>query len=273
MFDKIPPGTELVDPESYARLEPIIFEKNWERTSKVSLEIYFPPAGDQGKQGSCSAWAAGYALRTYHMASMNSGWNKNIPEYQFSPSYIYNQLNNDPTCEDGISILDTLKLLKEEGIVTMKDFPFEPNCKKKPSNNLKRIAKEFKIKWYGTTMPKIQRPEDLSDAEINGFKLSLQNNQPPLIIVRSYTCMNLFKKINGVVKNVYDINILNAGKDADIHELKKPYHAMVVTGYDDDRGAFRVFSSWGRDWGENGYIWIKYDVFGAIVYQSYVIKG
>jgi len=35
-------------------------------------------------------------------------------------------------------------------------------------------------------------------------------------------------------------------------------HAMVITGYDDKRRAFRVFNSWGPFWGENGFGWVGY---------------
>jgi hypothetical protein len=51
-------------------------------------------------------------------------------------------------------------------------------------------------------------------------------------------------------------------------------HAMVVVGYDDHKfpnpknpadqqGAFKLMNSWGRNWGENGFIWIRYADFAA----------
>ncbi|HWN11656.1 MAG TPA: C1 family peptidase [Pyrinomonadaceae bacterium] len=35
-------------------------------------------------------------------------------------------------------------------------------------------------------------------------------------------------------------------------------HAVMIVGWDDDRGAWRIRNSWGRDWGEDGAAWIKY---------------
>jgi C1A family cysteine protease len=36
-------------------------------------------------------------------------------------------------------------------------------------------------------------------------------------------------------------------------------HAVVVVGWDDKRGAWLMRNSWGTWWGEDGYMWIKYD--------------
>lgn len=36
-------------------------------------------------------------------------------------------------------------------------------------------------------------------------------------------------------------------------------HAVVIVGWDDAKGAWRVRNSWGTGWGENGYAWVKYN--------------
>lgn len=35
-------------------------------------------------------------------------------------------------------------------------------------------------------------------------------------------------------------------------------HAVIVVGWDDDKGAWLIKNSWGTGWGESGYMWIKY---------------
>lgn len=35
-------------------------------------------------------------------------------------------------------------------------------------------------------------------------------------------------------------------------------HAVVIVGWDDAKGAWRVRNSWGTGWGESGYAWVKY---------------
>ena len=43
--------------------------------------------------------------------------------------------------------------------------------------------------------------------------------------------------------------------------MQHAYHAMIVSGYDDNKKAFRVRNSWGNDWGDNGSIWVDYNFF------------
>lgn len=37
-----------------------------------------------------------------------------------------------------------------------------------------------------------------------------------------------------------------------------PNHMVLIVGWDDARGAWRIRNSWGSDWGENGEAWIPY---------------
>lgn len=36
-------------------------------------------------------------------------------------------------------------------------------------------------------------------------------------------------------------------------------HAIMIVGWDDSKGAWRIKNSWGTGWGENGYAWVKYN--------------
>jgi C1A family cysteine protease len=39
-----------------------------------------------------------------------------------------------------------------------------------------------------------------------------------------------------------------------------PNHAILLVGWDDSKGAWRLKNSWGTSWGESGLMWIKYGV-------------
>lgn len=54
----------------------------------------FPPPGNQGQQGSCSAWAVGYALKSGQEIK-NRGWSRTATSHLFSPAYIFNQIPNN----------------------------------------------------------------------------------------------------------------------------------------------------------------------------------
>ena len=47
---------------------------------------------------------------------------------------------------------------------------------------------------------------------------------------------------------------------------------MCVVGYDDFKygGAFEVMNSWGEEFGDDGFIWIKYSDFYKLVQEAYV---
>ncbi len=46
-------------------------------------------------------------------------------------------------------------------------------------------------------------------------------------------------------------------------------HALAIVGWDDARKAWHVRNSWGPEWGEDGYIWIKYGSNGIGAYGAW----
>ncbi len=49
-------------------------------------------------------------------------------------------------------------------------------------------------------------------------------------------------------------------------------HAIIITGWDDEKQAWRIKNSWGTEWGESGYMWIAYNC-QKIGYGACVITG
>src|SRR5262249_22391836 len=94
-------GAQNVDPKEYASYPRGFYYgdllgapgENPTLASSVDLSKDFPLPGNQGQQYSCVGWALGYAIKTYQ-ERVELGWSLEAPEHQFSPAYIYNQLNN-----------------------------------------------------------------------------------------------------------------------------------------------------------------------------------
>ncbi len=51
-------------------------------------------------------------------------------------------------------------------------------------------------------------------------------------------------------------------------------HAMCVVGYDDKKygGSFLIMNSWGQEWGNNGFAWVRYGDFQTFVREAYGVN-
>jgi hypothetical protein len=51
-------------------------------------------------------------------------------------------------------------------------------------------------------------------------------------------------------------------------------HAMCVCGYDDKKygGSFLLMNSWGKEWGNNGFAWVRYGDFKDFVREAYGLE-
>ena len=79
-----------------------------ELPASYDMSDKMPPVGNQGIQNSCVAWAVAYALKSYQ-EKVELG-----QQYLFSPSYIYNQINNGINAPTYVT--DALNLLSDQGV-------------------------------------------------------------------------------------------------------------------------------------------------------------
>jgi len=206
-----------------------------------SLKEYSPVPGYQGASGTCAAWSAVYGGKTILEAVKNRWSTKEISENRFSPSFVYNQVRKSNGCNEGVSLINVLDFLKENGVVKYADFGFE--CDREVNPAEKDIAKSFKILEYRTIADyKLEKKSSF-------IKKSLSENKP---VIAAVDCPNSFKK----------------AKEAwlpDSSDFKNWFqgHGVTVIGYDDKKlgGAFEILNSWGTAWGKNGFTWIRYSDF------------
>lgn len=225
-----------------------------EMPNSADLSEYMPPVGNQGMQNSCVAWAIAYAVKSYQekveermpFYSGNSIDNNRI----FSPSYIYNQMNNGR--DGGSSFIFSLNLIHDQGCVPMSDMPYNSSdYLTLPSDELKEKAKMYRIDYW-------RQVNFLDPKEV---KAQINAGYPILIGVK-----------------------IDKGFEAKGHGAENPYiwnsydntetsgHAMVIVGFDDHLKAFKIMNSWGKEWGNDGFCWISYDFFPVCVHEAYVMK-
>jgi cathepsin L len=50
-------------------------------------------------------------------------------------------------------------------------------------------------------------------------------------------------------------------------------HAVLLIGWDDEKQAWLIKNSWGEQWGEKGFAWIKYGSNNIGVFAAWVDTG
>lgn len=103
-------GLIPAEPSQEPAAEKVLQELRAKRTDKEEMPAAWdnsaglPPVGDQGAQGSCVSWVTGYYIKSYQEAQEH-GWALNDSLHQFSPRFIYNQLqgfDQGSTFEDNL---------------------------------------------------------------------------------------------------------------------------------------------------------------------------
>lgn len=219
----------------------------------VSLKAYAPKPLHQGNQGSCVGWASAYAARTI-LEAQASGKNPN--ETAFSPAYLYNQIHLD-NC-NGAYMLDAMQTMQQNGALLFNQFSYDENtCANYPDRTDIKNGQSFRIKGFN----RLTLGAEDYQPDIEAIKQNLAQGAPVVIgamVGGTFMSRMLGQKIWQPTRNDYTMR--NFGG-----------HAMCVIGYDDDLegGAFQIMNSWGQDWGDRGFCWIKYDDFSYFVREAY----
>jgi len=222
-----------------------------------SLRHYAPLAGDQGDFGTCVGWAASYAARTISESiALNRLNQTESTQNAFSVVHIYKNIRpDDPQGLYGAQIYAALDFMRDTGTVRMPDIERELSLPRIDLANFKTL-RLYPIADYVTLFTRQDRQKMTLITRV--IKKSLTEGKPVIIGMNT---PNSFLDAVGVWEPAENPQNFYGG------------HAMCVTGYDDNKygGAFEVLNSWGRKWGNGGYIWIPYNTFADFVYEGYEI--
>ncbi|MDR2686843.1 MAG: InlB B-repeat-containing protein [Oscillospiraceae bacterium] len=198
----------------------------------------YPPPGDQGEQESCTGWAVAYALRS-SQEEVDS-WDSSM---LFSPTYVYNQINNG--MDKGSNIIQAINLLVEQGVCNLEDMPYDD------SDYLTQPNRAQKASAY----------ENRADA---AFTVSGANQIKQAIITNGGAVIGV---------PVYpDFDAISTGDPVydDASGDSRGNHAICLVGYDDSKQAFKFINSWGPDWGLDGFGYVSYEIACAWGYAGVI---
>ena len=230
--------------------EPLSADMNGKLPESVSLEAYCPKRGNQGGQGSCVGWASAYAARTILQAQATA---QNPNSTIFSPAYVYNQIHLD-NCQ-GSYMNEALKCLGQKGALPLAEFPYnDRDCSKQPSAAQKDAGAQYRIGGFN----RLTDGDNTYGLDINAMKQNLAQGCPVLI---GAMVTSSFQEMRGN----------RALWRPSSYDQTLGGHAMCVIGYDDTYagGAFQIMNSWGEDWGDRGFGWVRYADFKEITKEAY----
>jgi hypothetical protein len=217
---------------------------------------WLPPVGRQ-TMGNCFVWASAYGLSTFN-AARKSQTPPTSSDRQAGPDYAYIRYEMarkiaGNTCNGGQvgAFLDWLK--SNGGTPSLAAAPNYGKQGSRPSCN---------VNWskYGSrTIPADSRfvIPDYKVTQINGadglqnLRTVLASGSPMAFGTSLYTD---FKKYRGK-----PAPYVGNGEFLRESNGKKSGHVMLIVGYDDSKGAVRIQNSWGKNWGDKGFLWMAYD--------------
>jgi C1A family cysteine protease/PKD repeat protein len=224
----------------------------------------FPEIGDQGVIGACVAFATTYYQMTYE-TNLALGRTATSGDNIFSPKWTYSLLN--PGIDEGISYASAYNLEKRNGVATLNEVPYDWDY---ISWNTDPKLWRDAINHRAQNFAQIVNPntdallDDMKTVLLNGHLISIETS------VWSWTYYDISDDPATTEGDDFvGQHIIGYSKDVYLAQ-----HAMTVVGYNDkiwtdlngngkvdagEKGAFKLANSWGKSWGNNGYVWVAYD--------------
>ena len=267
-FNLFSQGLILSTDEEYAQFDKLNQSLGFasKLPANYSLERYVPPVRKQ-EASTCVGWAAVYyGLSTMYNIKFNiTDWRDKYV-HSFDPYFIYSVMERYiDNCDRGLKMKEAFDKLEEIGAGKTFLPPFT-TCNEKWSYDKLNKAKKV-------TLPYAIKKGRAIDAYSYNFVRDVKGriaNDIPVIIGMAVT-ESLYHYSSEYNKNGVDSSGLFTPTT---DEEPDGGHAMCVVGYDDNKfgGAFRVVNSWGRGYGDNGYLWIRYDDFYTYVGRAFYME-
>ena len=226
---------------------------------------WFPPIGNQDGEGSCTAWAVGYYMKTFQEAKEH-GWNLSEAEWEggysgnpsveyqdriFSPDFIYHLINHGE--DDGSSYYMAINLVCSVGASSWEKMPYDP------------------VDHTGWPSADAWGEAVLYRGNSSGYEFMWLDTDDDLTSLKDWIASDHLAAISVDADKYYN---MTSGDLWTLDNYVSPStnHANTIVGYDDNieyveegqlrHGAFRIANSWGEGGWENvpdGCYWISYE--------------
>jgi hypothetical protein len=243
-----------------------------------SNSSWFPPIGNQDGEGSCTAWAVVYYMKTFQEAKEH-GWDLSGATWEggytghpslayqdkiFSPDFVYHQINDG--IDEGSWFEDAMDLACSIGACTWEKMPYDPNDS---------------VTWPSE---EAWREAPLYRGNSTGFEYMYLNTTYGVENLRNWIASGNLATI-AVDAYSYDSLTVDDLWTLDNYVETELNHANTIVGYDDNftytedgethYGAFKIANSWGVGGWENvpdGCYWISYEAMKQIVRYAYFYR-
>lgn len=202
----------------------------------IDLRDVLPPAGDQGRRGTCVA----FALTALHTAAIapNDGRLALSEEYLF-----WAAKKRDGYSGDGTTYLAAVRGLSEDGQCQAEHWPYDD-------------ATSHDESGYS--------PSAVATADAQCRTADGRNHAVTVDLVRQALVAGSLVAIAIPVWPDFDAAEGSGVTSLPPNIKQLPLeHAVAIAGHDRTQGAVLIRNSWGREWGDNGYAWFEDDILDA----------
>lgn len=196
------------------------------------LRVYCSPIENQGNLGSCTGQAIAGAIELLNK--------RNKKPNDISRLFIYyyeRQLINTINYDSGAYIRDGIKVTSKQGAPIEPLWPYIINKYRiQPNATAIKDAAKRKVTLYERV------------ADFNGCIDAISNGFPVVVGFDVYSSFNNIGR-SGIM-TYPNVNV----------ERQLGGHAVLLVGYDNNKGYFIARNSWGAGWGDKGYFYMPFDV-------------